>query len=276
MQGKRAHINVKRHCEALRSNLVFEKVRTVSLLFLITLLFCFSSAAFSQQPTELYKSAAQQYKANRFDSAAAQYEKILSQGYRTAEVYYNLGNCYYKLNTINKAIINYERALKLDPQDEDVQHNLAIANTRVVDKIQPVPTMAILNTWNNFVCAKSSHGWAWFAVGFIWLALVFFAIYLFVGIRKLSFALGIIFFVLSVALVSLAAKQSDKEQQSDSAILMVTNSFVKAAPDAGGNDLFMLHEGVKFQILDRVGEWSKIRLADGKVGWIERGSYEKI
>jgi tetratricopeptide (TPR) repeat protein len=115
-------------------------------ILMVGLLLCFSSCAFSQQAPELYKNAAQLYKASKFDTAAADYEKILSQGYRTAEVYYNLGNCYYKLNNLNKAIINYERALKLAPQDEDIQHNLAIANTKVVDKIQPVPTLAILNT----------------------------------------------------------------------------------------------------------------------------------
>ena len=104
--------------------------------FMMALLLCACSAAFSQPASTLYKTAAQLYKANKFDSAAADYEKILSQGYRTAEVYYYLGNCYYKLNIINKAIINYERGLKLAPQDEDIQHNLAIANTKVVDKIQ--------------------------------------------------------------------------------------------------------------------------------------------
>jgi tetratricopeptide (TPR) repeat protein len=245
-------------------------------ILMVGLLLCFSSLAFSQQAPELYKNAAQLYKASQFDSAATDYEKILSQGYRTAEVYYNLGNCYYKLNSLNKAIVNYERALKLAPQDEDIRHNLAIANTKVVDKIQPVPTLAILNTWNNVVEAKSSHGWAWFAVGFMWLALVFFAVYLFVGVRRLSITLGTLFVLLSVAFISLAVKQSNKEQQSDSAILMVPNSFVKSAPDANGNDLFMLHGGVKFQIVDRVGEWSKIRLADGKIGWLEQGNYEKI
>jgi tetratricopeptide (TPR) repeat protein len=243
---------------------------------MLGLLLCISSMVFGQQATDLYKSAAQLYKTNQFEQAASNYEKILSQGYKTAEVYYNLGNCYYKLNNLNKAIVNYERALKLAPQDEDILHNLAIANTRVVDKIQPVPSLAILNIWNNFVDTKSSHGWALLALGFIWLALVFFAVYLFVGIRKLAFGAGMLLVVLSVAVITLAAKQSNKEQQSDCAILMVSNSFVKSAPDANGNDLFMLHEGVKFQILDRVGEWSKIRLADGKVGWIERGNYEKI
>ncbi len=245
--------------------------------FILAVVFlCFSSAAFSQQPAELYKTASQLYKAGQFDQAAADYEKIISQGYKTAEVYYNLGNCYYKLNTLNKAIVNYERALKLAPQDEDIQHNLAVANTKVVDKIVPVPTLAILNAWDSFVSFKSSNGWALLAIGFIWLALVFFAVYLFVGIRRVSFALGSVFVVVSLVFIGLAVKQSNKEEQTDAAILMVSNSYVKSAPDANGNDQFMLHEGVKFQILDRVGEWSKIRLADGKVGWIERSSYEKI
>jgi len=254
-----------------------EHIAKLSLNFILAgVLLCLSLLTFGQQPAELYKTASQLYKAGQFDQAAADYEKIIGQGYKTAEVYYNLGNCYYKLNTINKAIINYERALKITPQDEDIQHNLAIANARVVDKIVPVPTLAILNAWDSFVSIRSSNGWAMLAVGFIWLALVFFAIYLFVGIRKVSFALGTVFVMTSLVFIGLAVKQSNKEQQEDAAILMVSNSFVKSAPDANGNDQFMLHEGVKFQILDRVGEWSKIRLADGKVGWIERSSYEKI
>lgn len=246
------------------------------IFFLAGMLLFLSSAVYSQQPAELYKTAAQQYKAGQFEQAAASYEKILHQGYKSAEVYYNLGNCYYKLNTINKAIINYERALKLAPQDEDIQHNLAIANAHVVDKILPVPTLAILNAWNNFVSLKSSTGWAWMAVGFAWLALAFFAVYLFVGFRGVSFSLGSVAVIASVVFIAFAVQQNNKEQQNDTAILMVSNSFVKSAPDANGNDQFMLHEGVKFQILDRVGEWSKIRLADGKQGWIERSTYEKI
>jgi len=241
----------------------------------IVLLFL-SATVFAQQPTELYKTAAQQYKAGQFDQAAASYEKILNQGYKTADVYYNLGNCYYKLNTINKAILNYERALKLAPHDEDIQHNLAIANTRVVDKVVPVPTLAILNAWDGFTSVKSSNGWAWMAIGLIWLALVCFAVYLFIGLRTASLSLGSLFLIASIIFITFAIKQNNKEQQADAAILMVPNSFVKSAPDANGNDQFMLHEGVKFQILDRVGEWSKIRLADGKVGWIERSTYEKI
>jgi len=243
---------------------------------LAAMLLCFSSMVFGQQPAELYKTASQLYKAGQFEQAAADYEKIITQGYKTAEVYYNLGNCYYKLNTLNKAIVNYERALKLAPQDEDIQHNLAIANSKVVDKIIPVPTLAILNAWDNFVSIRSSNGWALLAVACIWLSLLFFAVYLFVGFRKFSFSSGSLFVIASIVFISLAVKQSNKEQQTDAAILMVSNSFVKSAPDANGNDQFMLHEGVKFEILDRVGDWSKIRLADGKVGWIERSSYEKI
>ena len=181
-----------------------------------------------------------------------------------------------KLDKLGNAILNYERALKLAPQDEDIQHNLKIADTRVVDKIVPVPQLGIILKWNGFITSNSSRGWAVWAVGLIWIALLFFIIYLFIGLRRISFAAGIVLFALSVVFVGLSSVQNSKEQESDTAILMVSNSFVKSAPDANGNDLFMLHEGVKFHILDRVGEWTKIRLADGKVGWVERNTFEKI
>jgi hypothetical protein len=236
----------------------------------------FVSAAFSQPVHELYKTANEQYKLNQFEQAAASYEKIILQGYKTPEVYYNLGNCYYKLNNTAKSVLNYERALKLAPKDEDVQHNLKLANIRVVDKLQPVPQLGIILMWHNFTGSNSSGGWGIYALAAIWLALVFFAVYLFTGLRKFSVVTGSVLVFVSVCFLSLAIQQSNKEQNSDTAILTVTNTFVKSAPDANGNDLFMLHEGVKFQILDRVAEWNKIRLADGKVGWLEHNTFEKI
>ena len=230
----------------------------------------------AQPPRDIYKTASQLYKTNQFEQAASSYEKILQQGYKNAEVYYNLGNCYYKLNNISKAILNYERASKLAPRDEDIQHNLKIADTRIIDKIQPVPQLAVITMWNSFIGSNSSHGWGIYALGLIWAALLFFAVYLFIGLRQFSLTFGSILLVASIAFISLAFKQSEKEQNSDSAILTIANSFVKSAPDNNGNDLFMLHEGVKFQLLDRVGDWEKIRLADGKVGWLEKKSFEKI
>lgn len=232
--------------------------------------------AYCQQPTELYKTANQLYKANLFDSAATQYEKILVQGYKSAEVYYNLGNCYYKVSNLGKCIVNYERAQQLSPDDEDIQHNLHLANLRTSDKIVPVPQMELVTRWNNFVASNSSRGWGILAVVFVWVTLVFLATYLFFGFRRFFLNIGVIMLIVSLSCMALAFKQSHKEEDSNAAILTVTNAFAKSAPDAGATDAFMIHEGIKFHLLDQVGEWVKIRLADGKVGWMEKGNFEKI
>lgn len=231
----------------------------------------------AQSVGELYKSANQLYKANQFDSAATVYEKIIHQGYKIPEVYYNLGNCYYKSKNVSQCILNYERAAKLAPQDEDIQHNLKLANLMVIDKIIPVPQLGIILTWNSLVSSRSSKGWGTLALIFVWLALLVFTIYIFINsFRTVTGTAGIVLLIISATFLSFAYKQSDKEQNPDTAILTASNAFVKSAPDSNGNDLFMLHEGIKFVMLDRVGEWNKIRLADGKIGWIEKGTFEKI
>ena len=229
-----------------------------------------------QSAAELYKTASQQYKSNQFEQASASYEKIIMQGYRTPEVYYNLGNCYFKLQNTGKAILNFERARTLAPKDEDISHNLKLAQLRAVDKLQPVPQLGIVTQWNNLLTSQTSKGWGLFAVGFVWLSLVLFAVYLVVSRSGFVLFLGLLFLALSVTSVSLAFKQSSAEENSEAAILMVENVNVKSAPDANGTDLFTIHQGIKLEICDQVGNWTKVRLADGKVGWIEKNLFEKI
>ncbi len=245
------------------------------MVFLIASLF-FASAANAQSAPELYKAANALYKAGNFEQAAAGYEKIIVQGYRTPEVYYNLGNCYYKQKMTGKAILNFEKAQKLAPDDEDINQNLKIAQLRAVDKITPVPQLAIASAWSHFTASQPSKGWGWFAIGVLWLALVMAAVYLFITRSKVVLVLGTLLIFVSVAFLALGFKQSNAEENSDCAILMVNNVNVKSAPDANGTDLFAIHEGLKFQLMDQVGSWNKIRLADGKVGWIEKGLFEKI
>jgi len=250
--------------------------RKASLLFVLSIVLCLTSNVSAQSANELYRTASTQYKANQFEQAQASYGKIISQGYRTAEVYYNLGNCYFKLNNTGKTILNFERAHKLAPEDEDITHNLKIAQLKVVDKLIPVPQMAIVSNWNNFTTSQSSKGWGIFALSLLWLALIVFAVYLFVARKGFVLFLGSLLLFLSIASVSLALKQSNAEENSCEGVLLVENVNVKSAPDANGADLFTIHEGIKFQLLDHVGSWNKIRLADGKVGWVEKNLFEKI
>ncbi|HLP20580.1 MAG TPA: tetratricopeptide repeat protein [Chitinophagales bacterium] len=230
----------------------------------------------AQDAPELYKTASQHYKANEFEQAATAYEKILAKGYHTPEVYYNLGNSYYKLKNTGRAILNYERAHNLAPEDEDIIHNLKLAQLKTVDKLQPVPQLAIVTQWNNLLNSQSSKGWSMFAIGFVWVSLVLFAVYFLIARKGIVLFLSLFVLALSFVSVGLGFKQAHSEENSDTAILMVANVNIKSAPDANGNDIFTIHEGIKLELLDQVGGWTKIRLADGKVGWVEKNMFEKI
>lgn len=229
-----------------------------------------------QTPKANYTQAAAMYKANEFEKAVSLYEQILAQGYRNTEVYYNLGNSYYKLNQPGKAILDYERALKLSPSDEDIQHNLKMAEQLTKDKIEAVPQLAVVTWWKNFTCWQSASGWATLAAVTLWLAFVAFAAYLFTSFKKLTAFTGVIFLVLTTAMVLLAFRQSSVEQNGGEAIVLSSSVSVKSAPDAEGNDIFVVHEGLKLHLLDNVGTWYKVRLADGKTGWMESTTFSRI
>lgn len=260
----------------LRQKFYDKGYRTILLLFVLSCVLCLASNVYSQTPSQLYTSANSLYKSNQFEESAAAYEKILMQGYRTPEVYYNLGNSYFKLHNTGKAILNFERAHRLAPEDEDITHNLKLAQLKTVDKLIPVPQLGIVTSWNNLLASQSSKGWGIFALAFIWVTLLVFAVYLFIARKGLVLFFGSLFLILSVTSISLAVKQSNAEENSALAILVVENVNVKSAPDANGTDLFTIHEGLKLQLEDQVGNWTKIRLADGKVGWIEKNLFEKI
>lgn len=245
-------------------------------LFMALLCMAAGVYAMAETPQDIYKSAGELYKNKQYDKAAAAYEKIVSSGYKNASVYYNLGNCYYKLNNTGKAILYYERAKQLAPDDEEINHNLKIANFKVADKLQPVPQLGIITWWSSFTNRYTSGGWGLFAVVFLWLALMGIAIYLFIYSGKIaSYAVGL-FVLLSLSFMLLAFKQSNIEQNGAEAVLLSAQVDAKSAPDAGSTNMFVIHQGIKFQLMDRVGVWYKIRLSDGKTGWVERNTFEKI
>jgi len=245
-----------------------------SLVLMCTCLF--NLHGFAQSASELYQQAGQLYKAKQFQQAADLYEKIISQGYKSTDVYYNLGNCYFKIDSVGKCILNYERAQKLSPDDEDVKHNLQLASLHTIDKIEPVPQLAIITWWNNFISFFSSKTWGIFSLAALWLALIIAAIGIFSGMRRFFFGSAALIFLVSIIFLSLAIFKQTREKRSDVAILTASSANVKSAPDENSSNLFLLHEGTKLQLLDHVGNWNKIQLADGKVGWIDQGSFEKI
>lgn len=238
----------------------------------------FTIHSVSAQPADkLYTIGTDAYKAKNYRQAIDAYQKLLADGYRSASVYYNLGNAYYKTNQISLAILAYERALRLNPSDEDIRFNLKLANLKTVDRIVPVPQLYIVSKWHTLVSSQSSKTWAVFSVVCVWLALIAFAIYLFIGsVRRAGFWAGTVLVIFFLFFSYLSYTQSQSEFGAGQAILTATNTYIKSAPDASSTDLFMIHEGAKLNIMDKVGTWSKVRLADGKVGWVELGTFTII
>lgn len=246
-------------------------------LAMLALVFYSVISLHAETAPQLYSIAAEAYKAKNYQQAIDAYQKLLTEGYRNADVYYNLGNAYYKSDQISLSILNYERALRLAPADEDIRFNLKLANLKAVDRITPVPQLFLITQWHRLLAAFSSRSWAIIAVISAWLALAAFALYLFVGsARTQGFYAGITLIFFCFFFVYLSYAQHQAESGAGQAILTATNTYMKSAPDTSGTDLFIIHEGAKLNILDRVGTWSKVRLADGKVGWVEQQTYTVI
>ena len=247
---------------------------------ILTAFLLFASTLLAKEPhVELFAKGNDLYKEKNYVAAIALYDSIVGMGYESADLYYNLGNAYFKMGYLAPTILNYERAKKLDPSNEDVDFNLKIANLRVADRIEPVPELFFIRWVKDFVISQSSDGWAKMGVVFIWISFVCGALFIFVNnvvVKRLTFFLGVIILVTSIAFAALAYDQYQFQKNSQEGIIFVTNAYVKSAPDLDSEDLFMLREGVKVELKNTEGDWQRIQLADGKVGWIQIGQVERI
>ena len=219
------------------------------------------------------------YIRNDFASAIQIYESLLRKG-DAADVYYNLGNSYYKVNEIAKAILNYERALLLQPGNGDIRANLEIARGKTVDKVEAVPEVFFVTWTKALINSMSVDAWAvWGVVSFLLLivSLYFFIFSKQVVLKKLGFITCIVFLIVVVMANVFASKQKEELLHRDSAIIMNPSVTVRSTPSESGTSLFILHEGHKVDIKDSsMKDWKEIRLEDGKVGWVPVSSIEII
>lgn len=225
------------------------------------------------------QEAAEAYGAQKYKEAAAMYEEIISAQGKSPEIYYNLGNTYYKLKEYPRAILNYERALLMSPGDEDIRFNLELARTKITDKID-VLDRSILSVWGDTLrnlC--SSDAWSIIAIAAFIMFIIGTYLYFFtsaVWIRKTGFFGGILLLIISVAANSFAYRQKEKLLNRNEAIIISPSVTVKSSPADSGTDLFILHEGTKVRITDKVGEWSEVRIEDGNTGWMQNSKMEII
>lgn len=246
-----------------------------------TMAICFSlltagTKLHAQSAEELYSAAGDLYRQQHYAEAASGYLRLLQQGYDASEVHYNLANCYFKLDSIGKSILHYERALKHAPDNEDALHNLRLANSRAVDRIDPVPELALIAWLKRLPGWHASGRWAAYSLGLIWLAFMLAGAALFISRRRVMFSAAGVFALASLTFLTMGSIQLQAERSADWGILLASSANIKSAPDAGAGNLFLLHEGTKLKVLDKVGDWNKIRIADGKVGWIQSSAFERI
>lgn len=260
---------------AIDSDMKTNKSSAKSGMLAVLLLMALPFAASAQQGEyvdSLWNSATQAYTEGQWQEAIAAYEQINAIGLESAALYCNMGNAYYKDGNISKAILNYERALKLDPSYEDARFNLEFLNELIRDQIDPVPDF-ILAVWMDKVCRiMDSNGWAVTFLVFLALTLAMVLMFLLspsVAGRKVGFSLAIVAVVFSVASISFSLWQKNDYERTDSAVVMSSVMPVKSSPSSeSSQNLFVLHEGTKVYVLEQVGSWYKIELADGRQGWV--------
>ncbi len=248
-------------------------------VLIVLFLFSLTGRLFAQSPDQLMLNANKLYQEGQYESAIQSYHKILSQGYESGPLYFNLGNAYFRTGKLGYAIYNYEKGLKLDPNDDDLTYNLRIANSRTVDKISEVPKLFIISWWEGIVTLLTITGWSVLVIVFYFILIAGVGVYLLIRkaiLQRIAFITSSLSLAVLILISVFLFARINREASTNYGILLSPNYTVKVSPDSRSNDAFVIHEGIRFTIEDHVGNWDKIRLVDGKVGWVERNSLGQI
>lgn len=234
---------------------------------------------FSAAQDAALKEAEVAYTKEDYKAAIELYEGLLKNQGESAAVYYNLGNAYYKAGQIAPAILNYERALLLQPGDKDIRFNLQLAKARTVDKIEPAGQF-FLTKWFEGARDMASAD-AWGATGIVsfllfLLALVVFLFSKVIRFKKVGFYVALVMLVGVVLSNVFGFSQKHALTSHAEAIIFAPTVTVRSSPDQSGNDLVVLHEGTKVAVRSTLGEWSEVELPDGNVGWMPSKDLEVI
>lgn len=219
------------------------------------------------------------YQKGNYQEAINAYESIVKSGKESAEVYFNLGNCYYKLNKVAPAVYNFEKALLLSPCDSEIQNNLSFAKKMTIDEIAETPKVGFSKLISDFTSSFHYDTWAWMAIVFSVLFLIGFAAYYFsssTGLKRVFFSGMILFLLFVVVSVFSGFYEKSRINNDRPAIVFADVIAVKSEPNASAQDAFTLHAGTKVTVLEDLGNYKKIQLSDLKEGWIEKTAIKEI
>jgi len=256
------------------SKKLFKAVLISMLFFLIGY-----PAVFVSQVEVLIQKGNTYYREGAYEKAIEEYQNLVDEGYLGTTLFYNLGNAYYRVGKIGYAILYYEKALELSPSDDDVKHNLDFAHLSTVDRVQPLPKFFLFDWWEALLGSFSVNGWAYVVFIFYLIVLLLIGFYFFarsVKQQKLFFFSAIAgVFLLSFS-ISLLVIKINRVTTLKSGVIVKQVVKVKSSPDPQSTDTFIIHEGLKVNLEDQIDNWTKIRLADGKAGWVLEENIEKI
>ncbi len=239
----------------------------------------FSWISYSQSSDELFSEANALYKIEEYNKAINLYLSIEEQGLESGDLYFNLGNSYYKLNKVAPSIYYYEKALKINPLHNDAKTNLTFAKRMTIDKIDDFPKTFLQRISENIIQKLPYDTWGIIAVISSFLASLLFLIYRYsYSTRKklLYFNSTILTVVVLILSVIFAFENFDIVQKNRTAIIFSPKTDIKNAPTSSSDDIFELHEGTKVLILDELDDWKKIKLSDGKIGWLPSEDLREI
>jgi tetratricopeptide (TPR) repeat protein len=238
-------------------------------LYIFIFCFAFSINAFGN---DLLQKAEKAYDSKKYKEAIEAYEKLIDQGFKSYELYFNLGNAYYRDKQLGKAIFNYERARKLNPNDEDVRINLGIATAKTIDKIDAKENFFISAVKSNLLSSFDTRGWAWLNITGIILLCVFIFLFISTGnllIKRLSFFLVLVLLAGAIATYFLGYSALKSKYDNKFAIITAKESRIMNEPTATATSKFNLHEGTKIRIVENNGDWVLIKLDNGNEGWVK-------
>lgn len=249
------------------------KASGFSFVLMILMLMPLSVNAITKQ------NADDEYAKGNYQQAIKDYQEILKTGV-SSEIYYNLGNAYYRTDNITQALLAYERALQLSPGDNDIRFNLQYARSKTIDKITPETEMFFVTWYNSLVNFTSVDRWANTAIVSIVMALLLILVFLFapqMWARKSGFYGSAVFLLLFAFANLFAFQQKHELETKQGAIVIAPTVNVKKTPAASGTDVFVIHEGTRVDITDRgMKQWRGIKLADGREGWLKTSQIEEI
>ncbi len=238
------------------------------------LLLSLSSLAFGQ--AALFEAGNKAYQDKEYELAISYYDSIAEQGYESAALYYNLANAHYQLGALAPAILNYEKALYLKPGDEEVKHNLKLAEQKKVDRFEELPPNLFKAFRLGVLQAFSPLQWAILALVLLFLASLGILIYFFSSRKRLGFVLGLATLALGLFSYWMSFQHQAYLEQHPALIVMSDSAYVKSGPGESAEDLFILHAGTKAEQVEEYEGWVKVRLIDGKIGWLPQGDLAAV